>query len=476
MPNLGVKDNTAASTLVKTSGDGSASNPHIPHNVLSTGACGILGVSGSPLVVQGESTSLSAIQSTPTGTGNAWPVRLTDTTDGVAVTSGSQLEVNMTSGSVVVTNIVSASIASGSVALLAGANVVGSASAIQSTPTGLANAWPVRLTDTTDGVAVTSSSQLEVNMSSGSVVVTNTVSASISSGSVALLAGANVVGSASAIQSSPTGVANAWPVRLTDTTDGVAVTSSSQLEVNLSSGSVVVTNVVSASISSGSVALLAGTNVVGSASVIQSTAAADTAPWPVKISDGTDVAVVDSASRLTVAASAVVTNTVSASLGTGTAVIGSASVIQSTAAANSGGWPVKVTDGTNIYGVPGSPLVVAPDNGRVWVSTSLLDITSVDLSASGAGSQVAIAGTGGKKIRILSLLFTVSTSMNISWRSGSTGGVDLRSPMYFATHGGMDPRWTHGYFAEWASGCAAVLSQNVAGSVRGVINYVAVPD
>src|SRR3990167_4322028 len=169
------------------------------------------------------------------GVGIASPLftRLSDGTDSVLVNAASRLttEASLIGGSInaasaVVTNIVSASIGSGSitvdkvdtvvstsvaggsVALLTGANVFGSASAIQGTPAGVAAAWPVKVTDGANSASVSASSILKVSLhsptgsdlgvgtasplftsvtnvasvivSSGSVVVINQVSASIS--------------------------------------------------------------------------------------------------------------------------------------------------------------------------------------------------------------------------------------------------------------------------------------------------------
>jgi len=487
MANVKIKDFDAASALMKTSGDGSASAPHIAHHVLSTGACGVVGISGSPLVAQIEGTisaslssgsvallaganvvgSASVIQSTPTGVGNAWPVKVTDGTDVAEIDSASRLTV---AASAVVTNMVSASISSGSVALLAGANVIGSASVIQSTAAADTSPWPVKISDGVDTAGVDSASRLTV---AASAVVTNTVSASLG-------AGTSVIGSASVLQSTPTGIANAWPVQITDLTDTAVVDSASRLTV---AASAVVTNTVSASISSGSVALLAGANIVGSASVIQSTAGADTAPWPVKISDGTDIAVVDSASRLTVAASAVVTNTVSASISsgsvallTGANVIGSASVLQSTPNSNANAWPVKITEGTNIYGASNSPLAVAPDNGNLWVSGSLLTMQTGDISASTSGCIIIVSGCQNKKIRVVAITYSTSGSQRIGWISGSSASTLLQSPMALAQFGGMDVnRMPAGYLWEAANGSALVATTTAASQVSGNLNWVYVP-
>src|SRR3990167_2995109 len=163
----------------------------------------------------------------------------------------------ISSGSVVVTNALSASISGGSVALLAGANIFGSASAIQSTPTGSGNAWPIRLTDLTNNAVIDSASRLltaasivntaSVIINSGSVTVTNQVSASISNvASVVVSSGSVVV------------------------TNPISASISNVASVIIASGSVVVTNGLSASISN---------NIT----VIQGASGAS--PWGVRILD-----------------------------------------------------------------------------------------------------------------------------------------------------------------------------------------------
>lgn len=475
----------------------------------------------------------------------------------------------VSSGSVVVTNALSASVSGGSVALLAGANVVGSASVIQSTPTGIGNAWPVKITDGTDTVGVNAASQMlvavsaasvnivdtagnqygisaasplyvsggaggtsstdkatfaegstaftptggvflettvgltasqsglarmtaqraihvnlrdangsqigagaasplyisvsnspSVVVSSGSVVVTNALSASISntltvgnilsasigSGSIALLAGANVIGSASVIQSTPTGIANAWPFKLTDGTDTAIVTAASLLAVDasgttasriISSGSVVVTNALSASISGGSLAMLTGANVIGSASAIQGTAACPAAAWSVRISDLTDTATVTAASALHVNLRSV---------------------------------------GGSELGVTGSPLIIDQDNGTVFVSGSVITLNSKNVSASTSGCIIIVSGCAGKLIRVLAATYTTSGCQNIGWLSGSSASSLLQSPMPFATFGGMDSnRMPDGYLWQTGSGSALVMTTTQASVVAGNLNFIYVP-
>jgi hypothetical protein len=350
-----------------------------------------------------------------------------------------------------VTNTVSASISAGSVALLTGANVIGSASVIQSTAAAYTAPWPTKQSDGTDSLSITAASEAlvfvnntaSVIVSSGSLVVTNALSASISGGSVALLTGANVIGSASVIQSTGAAITSPWAVKLSDGTDSAAVTSASEqlVFVNnvasaiVSSGSVTVINALSASISGGSIALLTGANTIGVASVIQGTAAAITAPWPVKVSDGTDSGNIDSASRLTIA----------------------------------------ITNSGETYGIPGSPLVVSGAGPKMYWGGSLLTINQIDLSSSVSGCTRIVASTAGAAIVILDATFTTSGCQRIGWIASGAGAASaaVQTPMPFGTNGGMDAkRSPDSYLWLVPSGSNAIITTTSACYVAGTITYI----
>ena len=232
------------------------------------------------------------------------------------------LSVSIGSGSVTVDKInsqISASVSGGSVALLAGANVFGSASVIQSTPTGIGNAWPVKITDGVDIVGINSSSQLLVAIAAASVNIVDTAGNQygISAASPMYVtggAGGTNIADAGAFAEGVTSLTPAGGVYLETTASltasqvgmfritasralhvnlrdasglqlgvtgspivatiisGTVNTISNQVSASVSSGSITVDKVnlqVSASVSGGSVALLAGANNIGIASVIQ---------------------------------------------------------------------------------------------------------------------------------------------------------------------------------------------------------------
>lgn len=416
-----------------------------------------------------------------------------------------------------VVNGVSASISGGSVALLAGANVIGTASAIQS------GVWTVGVNSMAGSAAgsplfVSACITNQAGSAAGSplfVSVTNQVSASISNavtvaqgasgaspwGVRVLDAAGNAYGVAAGsplfvTQNNMAGSAAGSPI-FSSITNLAGSAAGSPLFVsacitNLAGSAAGSPLFVSASITNlagsaaGSPLFIAAINLAGSAAgsplfVTQNNMAGSAAGSPI-FSSLTNLAGSAAGSPLFVS----VTNQVSASISGGSVallaganVIGAASAIQGapqTALANA--WPVRlVSSGGSNVGVSGSPLPEAADNGVIWVGGSLLTVQNLQISASGAAaSTVMIAGVGSQKIRMLSLALQSSASTAISWRSGSTGGADKIFGMFVGNLAGFDQNlMPHGYVAEWASGCAAVIFLSVAASVRGFANYVNVP-
>lgn len=505
-----------------------------------------LGVSaGSPLYT----SSSAVITNSPSVIVSSGSVVVTNA---LSASISNVASVIVSSGSMVVTNGLSASISGGSVALLTGANVIGAASVIQSTGAAITAPWAVRLSDSTDSAAITAASEVLVNVNnspsvvinSGSLVVTNGLSASLSNVSFAdkttftegaspLVAIGGVyletTASLTASQMSPVRLtaSRAFHVNLRDASGlqlGVSAgsplyTSSSAVITNspsviVSSGSVVVTNGLSASISGGSVALLTGANVIGSASVIQSTAAAYTAPWPVKQSDGTDSLSITAASEALVfvnnvasvivsSGSLIVTNALSASISggsvallTGANVIGVASAVQGTAAAITAPWPVKLSDSVdsvtvdaasrlniviadsgNAYGYPASPLVVAGQGQTMYWGGSQLTINQVNLSSSVSGCTRIVASTAGAAIVIVNATFTTSSCQFIGWIASGAGAASalVQTAMPFGTNGGMDAkRSPDAYLWLFPSGSNAIITTTSACNVAGTINYISV--
>lgn len=379
--------------------------------------------------------------------------------------TGSVLVTNM-AASVLVTNIPASILVTNAAASIALTNPTGSvlvtnmaASVALTNPTG--SLIVTNLTGSAAGsptfVSVTNSPSVIV--SSGSVVVTNAISASISNtaasilvtnmaasvlvtnlagsaaGSPVYMSQTNMAGSAAGsplfvTQNNMTGSAAGSPTFVSLTNLGGSAAGSplyvSACLTNLAGSAagsplfVSVTNQVSASVSGGSVALLAGANVIGSASVIQGTPQATLAnAWPVRLATST---------------------------------------------------------GSNV-GTSGSPLPVAFDNNAVWATGSLLTMQQAAISASASGDTIVVGGTGGQQIRVTAITFTTSASISIGWKSGSSTGTNLvGGNMFFGTNGGMDTqRVQGGYFFQCVSGCALVINLSGAASVRGSINYLNIP-
>ena len=100
----------------------------------------------------------------------------------------------------------------------------------------------------------------------------------------------------------------------------------------------------------------------------QGTAAASSGAWPSKITDGTSVMAVKAASTAALAAdpSAVVALSPNSPLPAGTNAIGTVTSAQGAPASLANAWPVKVTDGTNVSTVKAaSTAAVATDTAQV---------------------------------------------------------------------------------------------------------------
>jgi len=200
---------------------------------------------------------------------------------------------------------------------------------------------------------------------------------------------------------------------------------------------VVVTNAQSISISGGSVAILAGANVIGSASVVQSTPNSLANAWPTRITDTVDSAAVDSSSRLFVA----------------------------------------ITDGTNIYGMAGSPIATAVQMNSLYWNGSLLTSSTLNLSSSAAGCVRIVASTAGQSIVVFAATYVTSSCQSVGWVASGAGEASalVQSAMDFGTQGGMDAnRAPYSYLWQFPSGSNAVLTTTSACYVRGTISYIKV--
>ena len=182
----------------------------------------------------------------------------------------------------------------------------------------------------------------------------------------------------------------------------------------------------------------AGSPLFVSACLTNLAGSAAGSPLFVRVGDGTDTAFVDSACRLA----------------------------------------VTITDGANAYGLPGSPLSQAGQGQTMWWAGSMLTISQIDLSSSISGCTLIVASATGIAIVIVNATFTTSGCQRIGWTAcGNNGGASatIQTPMPFGTNGGMDAkRSPDSYLWAFPSGSKAVLTTTSACYVAGTINYISV--
>jgi hypothetical protein len=174
----------------------------------------------------------------------------------------------------------------------------------------------------------------------------------------------------------------------------------------------------------GSPTFVSITNLAGSAAG---------SPLFTRVGDGTDTAFVDSASRLGIA----------------------------------------ITDGTNAFGLAGSPLPIVPVLNQVYYSGSLLSVNLADVSASAAGCTVIVASSNGFATVVIGATFTTSSCQFIGWIASNTGAgsAAVQTRMPFGTNGGMteaDLLW------QFPSGSTAVMTTTSACVVAGRLKYIRV--
>lgn len=124
-----------------------------------------------------------------------------------------------------------------------------------------------------------------------------------------------------------------------------------------------------------------------------------------------------------------------------------ATVTQGAANTASNGWPVKITDGTNILGTTGNPVVVNVNNTptvTLGAGTNNIGYTSYQvptlsrmtravINFSGSGANTLVAGVGGQTIRVWRIHFNCGGSTQITWLDGVTA---MSGPFSYSTGGG----------------------------------------
>lgn len=424
--------------------------------------------------------------------------RLTDGTDTVAVDAASRLLVTasfsdnlaVTAASVTVVNNSAASVIYTSACIT---NLAGSAAgsplfaSITNSPSvfvtsAIASPVFVRLSDGTDSVAVDAASRLLVTASFTDGLSVTAASVTIvnnSAGACVLFTSACVTNMAGSAAGSPlfTSVTNQvsasisntltvipgasgaspWAVKITDgnaNAFGYGAASPLFTSVVSMAGSAAgsplfvsacITN--SAGSAAGSPLFASITNLSGSAAgsplfvsacITNLAGSANGSPLFVRQTDGVDTGAIDSASRQLVA----------------------------------------ISDGTNAYGLPASPLSQVGQGQTMAWAGSLLTIQQVNLSSSISGCTPIVASTAGFATVILNATFTTSSCQLIGWAAcGNNGGASatIQTRMPFGTNGGMDAkRSPDSYLWAFPSGSIAVLTTTSACVVAGTINYISV--
>ena len=138
--------------------------------------------------------------------------------------------------------------------------------------------------------------------------------------------------------------------------------------------------------------------------------------------------------------------------------------------------------------VSGSPIFASITNTASVIATlggnqmlwggSILTVNYIDLSTSAAGcTRIVASGGAGSAIVIVAATFTTSTSQFIGWIASGAGAASapIQTRMPFGTNGGMDAnRMPHGHLWIFPSGSNAILTTTSACVVAGTINYLMV--
>jgi hypothetical protein len=110
------------------------------------------------------------------------------------------------------------------------------------------------------------------------------------------------------------------------------------------------------------------------------------------------------------------------------------------------------------------------DAGSVYLSGFEYTVKNAEINTA-SGSTTVVAGVTDKKIRVLSIVFTLSSDSTVGWKSSSTWKIN---PMTFSAKGGMTFHPMAGYFLETGASEDLVLVQGSSSDIRGTLNYIEV--
>lgn len=134
---------------------------------------------------------------------------------------------------------------------------------------------------------------------------------------------------------------------------------------------------------------------------------------------------------------------------------------------------------------PGTPLNIAsqlgPVIGTLVTHSPAADTDDIDnvytvknaaINATASGDTTVVALVSGKKLRAFSVLLTVSTQVDVAWKSGAS--TTKIAAMSFPQYGGMNQDYLPGWFMETDAGEPMVINLSENANVRGVVNYIEV--
>lgn len=93
------------------------------------------------------------------------------------------------------------------------------------------------------------------------------------------------------------------------------------------------------------------------------------------------------------------------------------------------------------------------------------------IAASTSGNNTLVAGTAGKRVRVLSYKLVAAAAVTIKFQTGA-GGADLSGPMAFAANGGSVDGFNEGGWFQTEEGHLLNLNLSDAVSVGGHLSYV----
>lgn len=122
------------------------------------------------------------------------------------------------------------------------------------------------------------------------------------------------------------------------------------------------------------------------------------------------------------------------------------------------------------YGVPVD--VKRTESSQITLSGIPYEIKWVSINISGAGDSTVVPAVSGKRIRVISVVFTVEGgNLLLSVKSGPSTTVIPQ--MSFAARQLVDiNRAPHGWFVETLTGQALVFNLSANRDVRGSLNYL----